>query len=836
MDCKRLLLLPPLLATLLICFSCSEANRRGALRSESFDEHWRFIKEDPRGAALPSYDDSGWRNIDLPHDWSIEDLPGQTPDTVVGPFTRASQGKMRTGYTVGGTAWYRKSFTIDSRDREKSVYMNFDGVYMNSDVWVNGKHVGNHPYGYTSFNYDITPYLNQAGQANVVAVQVKNEGENSRWYSGSGIYRHTWLTLVDQVHIGMWGVHVKTPSVGEESAGLSVASTIINSGEAVASVKVRSEIIDPSGNVVGISEKSVEMKPLSKAEVEQEVTISDPERWSIEEPNLYTARVTVLKNKSQADVLDTRFGIRTIEFSADRGFLLNGKPVELVGGCFHHDNGPLGAKAIDRAEERKIEIFKNAGYNAIRCSHNPPSPFLLEVCDRLGMLVINEIFDNWESPKVSEEDYSVYFKEWWRRDLESWVLRDRNHPSVIMWSIGNEIREALDTAGYRIAKELTGAIRNLDDTRAVTEGFNDFARRRGLKSMWHESASHMELLDVVGYNYMYDRYEEDHERYPGRVMAATEFMPLYSLANWKTVEDHPYVIGNFAWVVMDYLGEAGVGLSRIVPDVPRQESGMLGGAFFSRDSWPIFNDFQGDIDLIGNIKPRYDHQLVVWRKSNIEMLVHEPLPGGMRENVSPWGWPEELKCWNWGGHEGEMMQVHVYTRSPLVKLELNGQVIGEQSVNGDTSITATFNVPYEPGILIARSYLDGIETGADTIKTTGRPAAIRLVADRTMIRADRNDLSYVMAEIIDEEGNIVPNADDVLVNFEISGHGEIAGVGSGSPVDMSSFQQPRKRSWHGRCLAIVRPVEMETGTMVLQARAEGLESAAIEITQEVIYP
>jgi beta-galactosidase len=400
-----------------------------------------------------------------------------------------------------------------------------------------------------------------------------------------------------------------------------------------------------------------------------------------------------------------------------------------------------------------------------------------------------------------------------------------------MWSIGNEIREALDTSGYRIAKNLTGTILKLDTTRAITEGFNDFSRRRGQQSRWHESAPHLALLDVVGYNYMYDRYEEDNEKYPERVMVATEFMPLYSLINWKTVEDFPFVIGNFAWVVMDYLGEAGVGLSRLVPDVPVQERGMIGGGFFNRNPWPVFNDFQGDIDLIGNKKPRYYHQLVVWRKSPVEMLVHKPIPAGMKENVSPWGWPDELKCWNWEGHLGEKMRVNVYTRSPLVKLELNGKSIGEQTVEGDTSITATFEVPYEPGVLIARSYdYNGVETGTDTIKTFGKPAAVRMVADRTVINANRNDLSYVMAEIVDERGNLIPNADSVLVNFEIKGNAEIAGVGSGNPGDMQSFQQPKRRTWHGKCLAIVRPLNIKAGNVILKASVEGLKSDEVLIT------
>ncbi len=813
---------------LFLATSCEKRNPKPNSRTVSFDEGWLFIKDNPQGAEKPDFDDSGWRSIDLPHDWSIEDLPNQS-DSVIGPFTKASEGKMRTGYTIGGTAWYRKTFTVNKSHKGKTAYLNFDGVYMNPDVWVNGKYLGNHPYGYTSFYFDITPYLNPAGQPNVVAVQVKNEGANARWYSGSGIYRHTWLTLVNPVHTAMWGVFVKTPVVSNESAEVNISSEIVNAGKETAPAKVHLQIIDPTGKVVATSENTTEILPGEKKKTEQTITVNAPALWSVEEPNLYTARVTIYRNNQPVDVFDTRFGIRSIEFNAEKGFLLNGKPLKLVGGCFHHDNGPLGAKAIDRAEERKIELFKNYGYNAIRCSHNPPSPYLLDVCDRLGILVINEIFDNWEHPKVSEEDYSRFFKEWWQNDLERMITRDRNHPSIIMWSIGNEIHEALDTAGLRIATNLTEAVRQLDNTRAVTEGFNDFSARRGEKSRWHDSAPHHALLDVVGYNYMYNRYTEDHEKYPERVMVATEFMPLYSLENWKTVEEYPYVIGNFAWVVMDYLGEAGVGLSRIVHDVPEQRRGMPGGGFFSRDSWPVFNNFQGDIDLIGNIKPRYYHQQVVWRKSEIEMLVHVPIAPGMKENVSPWGWPDELKSWNWEGHEGKKILVHVYTRSPQVKLELNGKIIGEQAVNGDTSITAAFEVPYEPGVLIAHSYNNGIETGADTIKTLEKPAAVRLVADRTTIQADRNDLSYVMAEITDVEGNLIPHASDIPVNFEISGVGEIAGVGNGNPAEMSSFQQPVKKTWHGRCLVIVRPTGQK-GKINLKAKAEGLKEFNLELT------
>jgi beta-galactosidase len=341
----------------------------------------------------------------------------------------------------------------------------------------------------------------------------------------------------------------------------------------------------------------------------------------------------------------------------------------------------------------------------------------------------------------------------------------------------------------------------------------------------------MDMLDVVGYNYMYKRYEEDHEKYPNRVMVATEFMPLYSLDNWNMVEKHPYVIGNFAWVVMDYLGEAGVGLSRLIPDVPVKPGSQKGdglGVFFSRDSWPVFNDYQGDIDLIGKMKPRYYHQLVVWRKSPVEMLVHRPIPAGMKEIVSPWGWPDELKSWSWPGHEKEKLQVHVYTRSKLVKLELNGKIIGEQIVDGENSITAAFEVPYEQGTLIARCFDNGKETASQSLKTVGKPASIRLTADRYLIRANRNDLAYITAEVVDVDGNVIPYADDLQVKFYISGQGKLAATGNGNPKDMASFRQPERKSYHGICLAIVRP-ETIPGKINIKATSEGLKECNLEI-------
>jgi beta-galactosidase len=824
----------------------------------SFDEGWRFIKDNPQGAENPAFDDSGWRKLDVPHDWSIEDLPNQNGDSIIGPFSKSSVDKMSSGYLIGGTGWYRKSFTLKATDKSKITYLQFDGVYLNSDVWLNGKHLGFHPYGYTPFYYDITSFLNPAGQTNIVAVRVRNDGLNSRWYSGSGITRHVWLTIVDAVHINVaGGVYITTPEVSDNSAGVKIVTTLCNSGSKEENFILQTQLFDPAGKLVGTSKSNTSLNADQTSEVSQKIEIERPSLWSIETPGLYKAKVSVLINNKATEFRTAVFGIRSIKISAESGLLINGKSYDLKGGCYHHDNGPLGAASIDRAEERKIEILKKAGFNAIRTSHNPPSPALLDACDRLGMVVIDEIFDMWEKSK-KKQDYSLFFKEWWKKDVQSWIERDRNHPSVILWSIGNEIREASDTSGLRIAKNLTAEVHKLDPTRFVTEalvGGGGGAGGTG-RNIWEEMAPHMALLDVVGYNYAFARYESDHIKYPNRIMVGTETNPPRALENWQLVKKLPYVIGYFVWTATDNIGEAGVGVPQLrdmtaaVPsnspapaaapapvvagqpgppaaNAPGPPAG--GGGFFRQDSWPIFNNYQGDLDLIGNRKVPSYYQYVVWGDSKVEIFVHRPIPEGKKEVTSGWGFPDELKSWNWSGREGQKFQVHVYTRSQLVKVELNGKLVGEQTVDQEKSITASFEVPFEPGILVARCFDDGKETASQTLKTTGKPASLRLVADRTKIRADRNDLSYVMAEVIDNDGNIVPDADNIVVNFEITGKGKIAGVGNGSHSDMSSFQLPQKKAYQGICLAIIRP-EKTPGVINLKATAEGLKEASLTIT------
>jgi len=801
-------------------------------RTISFDEGWRFLKDTLSGAESPDFNDSDWRVIAVPHDWSIEDLPGQNGVDIIGPFDKSAIDKGTTGYMVGGTGWYRKNFTIREDDKDKIACLQFDGVSVRSDVWLNGKHLGFHPNGYTPFYYDITSYLNPPGEPNIVAVRVQNGGMNSRWYTGSGIIRHVWLTLVAPVHIDIsGGLYITAPVITENSAEVKVETTVVNSGNRDENIVLLTDLLDPSGKLAATMTSNSWVASGQKGVVIQKIPVKMPSLWSIDDPNLYQAKVSVLINNKIVDGLATHFGIRSIKADAQNGFTINGKPVEMIGGCIHHDNGPLGAAAIDRAEERKIEVLKNSGFNAIRTAHNPPSSALLDACDRLGMVVINEISDVWETAKRSQ-DYHLYFREWWQKDVESWVKRDRNHPSVIIWSIGNEIRETFDSSGLRIARNLTGEIRRIDKTRWVSECFVDFAWMRGQKSRWDEIPEHMDLFDLIGYNYAYKRYEEDHIKYPDRVMIGTETNPPLALENYEMVRKHSFVIGYFVWTATDNLGEAGVGLSQLrnmAPDKSQAQS--TGQGFFSRDSWPAFTNYQGNIDLIGNRKLPLYYQHVVWGKSKVEMFVHRPIPEGKREVTSNWGFPDELKSWNWSGHEGEKLQVHVYTRSRQVILKLNGRIVGEQNVDPEKSITAAFEVPYEAGTLITCCYDNGKETASQTLKTTGKPTAIRLTADRTKIKANRNDLSYVMAEIMDSEGNIVPDADDIMVSFDVTGKGSLAGVGSGNPLDMSSFQQPKKKSWQGKCLVIARP-GLKAGKLKVSATAEGLKGASIIISTE----
>jgi len=801
--------------TSILFFSCNTAKPDFTNREQNFDTGWKFNRGEVAHADSLVFDDSKWRTVDLPHDWSIEDLPVVAGKKQIGPFSEDSEGKGSTGHTVGGVGWYRKSFTTESSFTDKIVEICFDGVYGESNVWINGQHLGFHANGYTPFNYNLTPYLNPVGEKNTLAVWVGNIGKNSRWYSGSGIYRHVTLKVTDLVNIPVWGTYITTPEVSTEKALVKVMTTVNNQTSGDVEIIVSTQIISPEGIAVAQTESNLKTRSGIKTDAEQLIEVKTPARWSVDSPNLYKA-VSEIKYKGKTvDQKTTTFGIRSIEFSAEKGFLLNGERVLLKGGCMHHDNGPLGSATIDRAEERRVELMKKFGFNAIRTSHNLPSAQFLDACDRLGVLVIDEAFDQWQQPK-NPDDYSNYFYQYHQQDLEAMVMRDRNHPSVIIWSIGNEIKERADSAGLKITKELISIIKSLDQTRPVTEAICSFWDNPG--KTWEYAQPALELLDVAGYNYMWREYENDHKKYPNRMIIGTESLAKEAFENWQMVEKNPYVLGDFIWTSMDYLGEAGIGHTlNATPDTKPQFS----------PGWPWYNAYCGDIDICGFKKPQSYFRDVVWKISNLEMAVHAPIPSGMKEMVSMWGWPDEQQNWNWAGNEGKNLQVNVYSNFPEVRMELNGKVIGTKSVSAETKLTATFEVPYEAGELKVIGLKDGKEVETKILKTTGKPAKIRLTADRSEIKASRNDLSYVTVEVTDVNGELVPDV-NLPIQFKVDGAGELAAVENGNPSDMKSFRAAQVSSFNGRCLVILRP-SGTPGEIKLKAESAGLEGTELTI-------
>ncbi len=794
-------------------------------RDQSFDTGWCFHLGEREGAERPDFDDHSWQRLDLPHDWSIEDLPVRpeagndsaiwAPNNIparIGPFDRdLSEGQTATGFVMGGTGWYRKRFSIAGLPAGQRYEIRFDGVHMDSDLWLNGRHLGNHPYGYTSFAFDLTPHLCR-DRENVLAVRVRNEGKNSRWYSGSGIYRHVWLTMTGDIRIPLWGIYVITPEVSPASATVRVLTQIQNQRNTAQNTTVRVQLLAPDGHEAGVKVVERAIAASSTEGVEHRFIIASPLLWSHETPNIYRAEAEVLVMKEIVDRCSTTFGIRKVDVDVERGLRLNGEMVKLKGGCLHHDNGVLGSVAIDRAEERRVELLKANGFNAIRTSHNPPSPAFLDECDRLGMLVIDEAFDMWEKPN-NPQDYHRFFDEWWQRDISSMVRRDRNHPSLIFWSIGNEIPERAEPRGVEIAGWLVSEVKRHDSSRPVTMAVCEL---EAPGSKWSDTDPAFLHLDIGGYNYNWKQYEPDHQRFPKRVMMGTESFPSEAFDVWQVIQKRPYVLGDFVWTAMDYLGEVGIGHSTL----EQNPDAFLTG-------YPWFNSYCGDIDLIGEKKAQSYFRDVLWGRSKLEMAVQRPIPKNHSENISKWGWSDELRSWTWPGFEGNPLKVRVYSSGDHVRLLLNGTVIGTEPVSPATKLRAEFTVPYVPGELRVIALQKGKEIASLCFRTVGKPAKLKLTPDRTSIRRDRNDLAYITVEVLDSAGDLVPDA-IVLVKFSLTGAGQLAAVGNANPKDVDSFQQPHRRTFHGKCLAVVRPIGTP-GSMTLQAEATGLAPATVTV-------
>jgi len=800
------------LLAVFVAFSCQSQTKEYP-RNLNFDEGWKFRLGELTGASDVALDDSQWKSLDLPHDWSVEL-----------PFSK-EKGEIATGQLLGGTGWYRKTFRLQPAQNKKLIQLYFEGAYMETEVWLNGKKIDYHPYGYTSFFCDITPYCNPLGKENTLAVKVSSLGKNSRWYAGAGIYRHVWMVTTNPLHFDNWGIFITTPSVTEDKAVVHVSADIVNETETAKRVEALIHIIDNTQKVVG--EKTVavnELKKGGKTTVNEDIEIAKPALWSVDSPNLYSAVVSIKTGDRVSDETAASFGIRSISFDSQKGFLLNGKSLKLKGGCIHQDNGLLGVASIDRAEERKAELLKANGFNAVRCAHNPPAPKFLEACDRLGILVIDEAFDQWQKGK-NPEDYHRFFNEWHEKDLTSMVKRDRNHPSVIIWSIGNEIKERADSSGVAIAKALKDIIHKYDTTRPVTAAVCDFWDNRNLK--WKDDSQRaFANLDVCGYNYKWQEYENDMKLFPSRVIMGTESYPFERAVNWDLVEKYPAVIGDFVWTGIDYLGESGLG------HVSNVKIGTKDSTLWSTRGWTWFNAWCGDIDICGNKKPQSLLRDIVWNESKIAMAIHKPVPEGYYESVGYWGWADEYPEWNWKGYENKPLDVRVFTRYPSVRLYLNGKLLEEKKISkeGKAKYTATFSVPYLPGELKAVGVESSTEKDSIIIRTAGTPAKIRLTPDRATIGNSRNCLSYVQIELVDKDGRTVPDA-ECKVSLSVSGQGEIAAAGNASPTDMESFRSLTPKTFHGKALAIVRSAG-KTGAVVLKATAEGLPDASVVIKVE----
>jgi beta-galactosidase len=719
-----------------------------------------------------------------------------------GPFDSACPGGSGAGFIDAGIGWYRKDFILLDDMKDKRVFVEFDGVYMNSDVWINGVHLGNRPYGYSSFQYELTKHLKFGGEKNVLAVRVNVQQPCSRWYSGAGIYRNVYLTVTDPVHIAHWGTYITTPEVSEKEATVRIQTKIQNQSASSQQVTLETVLFDELGNKVGGSSSSQKVEADSTGIVEQSFKIPKPKLWSLEKRNLYSAESKVYVNGNIADTYGTLFGIRTFEFTTDKGFFLNGKHIDIKGVCLHHDLGSLGSAVNKRAIERELEIMKDMGCNAIRTSHNPPAPEMLDLCDRMGFLVMDEAFDEWIRNKTSY-GYGQFFNEWSERDLSDMIRRDKNHPSIILWSIGNEIPEQDNPNAYEMSKRLVDICHREDPTRPVTSACNtpDAAVKSGFSKP----------LDVFGVNYsmqFYNAYKGKAKLVGSETTSAVSTRGEYNLVvdngklvvkselnnqcssyndttaetTLKQIKNSPWVAGQFLWTGFDYIGEP------------------------SPFSWPSVSSYFGIVDLCGFPKDRYYLYKSQWTdKPLVHILPH----------------------WNWKGFEGKEIPVWCYSNCESVELFLNGKSLGEKKFSSTKNLHLEWQVPYSPGTLKAVAKNHGKIVCTDEVKTAGAPAKIILTPDHTEINAGGKDLSYVKVEIVDKEGNVCPKADN-LVKFQIKGYGVIAGVGNGNPVSHEYFKASERKAFHGLALVILKSTESR-GKIELTAMSNGLEQSEVTV-------
>jgi beta-galactosidase len=802
---KKHLLNFPLGIFLLILFTQCSTKHENARSILNFGHDWKFQLGDVSGAEAAKFDDSAWRKLNIPHDWSIE-----------GEFSDKNPATPGGGALPGGIGWYRKSFHITPEELKGSVFIDFDGVYQNSEVWINGQSLGKRFYGYSSFSYELTPHL--VPGENLLAVKVDNSTQpNSRWYSGSGIYRNVWLVTTGKTYIQHWGTFASTPEVSEAMAKVKFVALIANKWNPGQKLVVKTNIIDPSGKEVSSGKMETEGTKDSVVNAIFNFEIKNPVLWNLDSPKMYSAVSQVFVSGDLVDNYTTPFGIRSYVFDAEKGFSLNGKSIKINGVCDHHDLGCLGTAINKRALERQIELLKGMGCNAIRTSHNPPAPELLDLADQMGMLIMDEAYDMWKKPK-NKFDHSTVWDEMHKQDLQDMILRDRNHPSVMIWSIGNEILEQWDSTGISIGKELAGYVRELDTSRPITSALND---PRPYNNIYRSKS-----LDLVGYNYHQNTFTEFPKEFPGEKFIATETvsalmtrgyydMPSEEIRRWpvekdwkgkmpnadntcsaydnvsapwgstheetwKVIKKHDYLSGQFIWTGFDYLGEP------------------------TPYGWPSRSSYFGIIDLAGFPKDVYYMYQSEWTKKDVLHI---------------------FPHWNWT--EGQTIDIWAYSNAEEVELFLNGKSLGIRKKQGD-DLHLIWKVPFVSGTLKAISRTGGKEVLVQEVKTSGLPAKLVLTADRSAISADGNDLSFVTIDVVDANGVIVPNADN-RIKFQVEGSGAIVGVDNGDPVSHESFKAPFRKAFHGKCLAVVQAGE-KPGIVKLIATSEGLSATTIEIT------
>lgn len=770
----------------------------GLPRKTRIDSSWKFFLGDELAASKSDYNDSKWRIVNLPHDWSIE-------HSISEKVPAGNDG----GYRVAGIAWYRKELMVPASLKGEKVYLYFEGVYMNSSIYVNGQLIGGHPYGYTSFFCDATSAI-IPGKKNVVAVRVDNsQQKNCRWYSGSGIYRHVWLIHTPKVHIENWGVAVHTPQVSASQATVQVKTMLNNETSVDKEVKVTVKVADAEDAV-----STVIIPARGKKEVIQKLKVSHPKLWDINAPNLYDAHISILDNDKIIDTYSQSFGIRTIHYSV-KGFFLNGRKLELNGGCVHHDNGILGAAAFDRAEFRKVQMMKSAGFNALRTSHNLPSEAFLEACDRLGMLVIDEAFDGWRESKTPH-DYATLFDKYWQQDIEGMVLRDLNHPSIIAWSIGNEVIERKKIEVVATAHKLASKIREYDN-RPITSALAAW------DSDWDIYDPLAAELDITGYNYMIHKHAEDHQRVPDRVMWQTESYAKDTYRNWSLVHDFDYIIGDFIWTGIDYLGESGIGRWWYDGDVP--------GEHYERSLYPWHAAYCGDIDLTGWRKPISHYRNLLYNDTEkLYMAVREPDGYYGKIRTGLWTAYPTWESWNWPGYEGKDIEVEVYSKYPIVRLYLDDKLVGEKGIGRETEMKAVFSLPFKPGTLKVEGVENGVVKDTKMLSSASEPVAIRTKVENREMKADGADLSFVQIEIVDREGRVCPNA-SVELEAIVTGSGELAALGNADIKDPDTYVDQIHKTWKGRALAVVRSTK-KAGKVKLTIKSKGLKPSA-EIIQSL---